>query len=73
MKTETMLILELFGAEDDALDIISERIFHGDYYGRFGIVINRDDIIGEITEEMEKYFDGENEYEIMIDWDLHIE
>ena len=73
MKTVTMEILELFGEEERALDMISERVFQGDLCGRFGIVVYRDDIDGEITEEMEEYFDGEDEYEILVEWDLNIE
>lgn len=69
--TETTEILELFGEYDRALDMISERVFNGDLCGAFGIVVYKDEH-DEITEEMEEYFNGEDEYEIYVEWDLEI-
>ena len=67
----TTEILELFGEYDRALDMISERVFHGDLCGEFSIMVYKNDL-DEITEDMEEYFGEDDEYEIYVEWDLEI-
>lgn len=55
-------LLDLFHERDRALEMM-EREEHGSY----GIVVFREDF-NEITHEMEEYFEGEDEFEIYLEW-----
>lgn len=72
MNEDTIMLLKLFGEYDHAMEKIAEDIKNDYSNGMFGIQVYKEDY-HEITDEMEEYFDGQDVFEITVDWNLCIE
>lgn len=78
MQKETIEVLKLFGELEGTLEYIADEISSGELGGCFGRMVYREDYDKDdyddesVWEEMEEYFDGKDEFEIIVEWYLTI-
>ncbi len=65
-------LLKLFGKYDKLVDWVQIEILGNECCGVVNMTICKEDF-DNITDEMEKYFKGRDEFQIEVDWNLNAE